>query len=174
VSQGKDWHGAAVAAFYSTKLNSAQQNYAVHEIEMFTGVETMLQHRDILQGTQFKWIMDHKGLIHLMNQKDLTGQQARWIDKISEFDFEVVYVLGAENILADALSCIYSNDAPGTVRATSEYTQHDKAQVHFAVQGISMPLLAGAEVMAERRLRAHKLPSPAETGRPETGAEFAR
>jgi hypothetical protein len=73
VSQGKDWHGAAVAALYSTKLNSAQQNYAVHEIEMFAGVETMLRHRDILQGTQFKWITDHKGLIHLMNQKDLTG-----------------------------------------------------------------------------------------------------
>jgi hypothetical protein len=163
VSQEKDWRRAAVAAFYSMKLNSAQQNYAVHKIEMFADVETMLRHWDILQGTQFKWITDHKGLIHLMNQKDLTGRQARWIDKISEFDFEVVYIPGAENILADALSCIYSNDAPGTVHATSEYTQHDKAQVYFAVQGISMPLLTGTEAMAKRGLWACKLPPPAET-----------
>ena len=48
--------------FYSDKLNSAQQNYPVHEIEMLAGVETMLRHHDILQGVKFKWITDHKGL----------------------------------------------------------------------------------------------------------------
>lgn len=47
VSQGKNWKDAKVAAFYSAKLNSAQQNYPVHEIEMLAGVETMLRHRDI-------------------------------------------------------------------------------------------------------------------------------
>jgi hypothetical protein len=34
ISQGNDW---------KTKLNSAQQNYPVHEIEMFAGIETMLR-----------------------------------------------------------------------------------------------------------------------------------
>jgi hypothetical protein len=43
VSQGKDWKTADIAAFYSAKLNSAQQNYAVHEIEMLAGIETMLR-----------------------------------------------------------------------------------------------------------------------------------
>jgi len=47
VSQGKDWKTAKVAAFYSAKLNPAQQNYPVHEIEMLAGIETMLCHRDI-------------------------------------------------------------------------------------------------------------------------------
>ena len=42
ISQGKDWKTAKIAAFYSAKLNPAQQNYPVHEIEMFAGVETML------------------------------------------------------------------------------------------------------------------------------------
>jgi RNase H-like domain found in reverse transcriptase/Reverse transcriptase (RNA-dependent DNA polymerase)/Integrase zinc binding domain len=174
VSQGKDWRGARVAAFYSAKLNSAQQNYAVHEIEMFAGVETMLRHRNILQGIHFKWITDHKWLIHLLNQKDLTGWQARWLDKISEFDFEVIYVPGAENILADALSRIYSNDAPGTVRSEAEYTQHNDSRIYLEAHGISAPLLAGLEAVAERRPRARKVLPPAETGRPETGAEFAR
>jgi hypothetical protein len=74
----------------------------------------------------------------------------------------------------DALSRIYSNDAPGTMRATSEYTQHDATQVHLAAQGISVPLLTGAEAVAERRPQARKLPPPAKTGRPEMGAEFAQ
>jgi hypothetical protein len=43
ISQGKDWKMARVAAFYSAKLNSAQQNYPVHEIELMAGIETMLQ-----------------------------------------------------------------------------------------------------------------------------------
>ena len=38
VSQGPDWKTAAVAAFYSAKLNNAQRNYPVHEIEMLAGV----------------------------------------------------------------------------------------------------------------------------------------
>lgn len=104
VSQGKDWKTAKIAAFYSAKLNSAQQNYPTHEIEMFAGVETMLRHVDILHGVQFKWLTDHRGLIYLLNQKNLSGQQARWLEKISSFTFEVVYIAGSENVVADALS----------------------------------------------------------------------
>jgi RNase H-like domain found in reverse transcriptase len=57
----------------------------------------MLRHSDILQGARFKWVTDHKGLTHLLNQKNLSGRQARWLEKISSFDFEVVYVPGEEN-----------------------------------------------------------------------------
>jgi RNase H-like domain found in reverse transcriptase len=115
VSQGRDWKTAKVAAFYSAKLNSVQQNYPVHEIELLAGIETMLRQQDILQGVHFKWITDHKGLIHFMNQKNLSGRQARWLEKIGKFDFEIVYIPGSENVLADALSRMYSNESPGTV-----------------------------------------------------------
>jgi hypothetical protein len=61
VFQGEDWKNANVAAFFSAKLNAAQQNYPVHEIEMLAGVEAMLGHQDILQGCKCVWITDHKG-----------------------------------------------------------------------------------------------------------------
>ena len=35
-----------------------------------------------------------------------------WAEEV--FDVEVVYVSGIENILSDVLSCLYSNDEPGT------------------------------------------------------------
>ena len=76
VSQGHEWKSAKIAAFYSAKLNDAQRNYPVHEIEMFAGIETMLRHRDILQGVQFKWLTDHKGLTFLLNQKNVSSRQA--------------------------------------------------------------------------------------------------
>ena len=50
ISQGDDWKRSTVAAFFSAKLNSAQQNYPVHEQEMLAGIEGMLHYCDILQG----------------------------------------------------------------------------------------------------------------------------
>jgi hypothetical protein len=149
ICQGSDWKKAKVAAFFSAKLNSAQQNYPVHEIEMLAGVESMLRHRDILQGCQFTWVTDHKGLTHLVNQKNLSGRQARWVEKISGFDFDIKYVPGTENVLADAFSRIYSNEAPGTVRARSEYTYHDVVDNDtIEISSITMPVFAGREAAA--------------------------
>ena len=115
VAQGPSWKKAKVAAFYSAKMSSAQKNYPVHEQEMLAGVETMLRHRDILQGAHFIWVTDHKSLIHLLDQKGLSGRQARWLEWLSEFDFKILYVPGEENILPDALSRMYEYDAPGTI-----------------------------------------------------------
>lgn len=53
ISQGEEWKEGRVAAFFSAKLKPAQQNYPVHEIELF------------------RWYTDHKGLIHLLKQQNL-------------------------------------------------------------------------------------------------------
>ena len=72
------------------------------------------------------------------------------MEKISEFTFEVVYVPGEENVLADALSHMYSNDTPGTVRARSEYTYYDVVDNDvLLVHSISMPVLTGAKAVSE-------------------------
>ncbi|PIL25630.1 hypothetical protein GSI_11379 [Ganoderma sinense ZZ0214-1] len=155
VSQGDDFRRARVAAFFSAKLSSTQQNYPVHEIEMLAGIEAMLRHRDILLGCPFTWVTDHKGLIHLLNQRNLSGRQARWMEKIAEYDFKIEYVPGVENVLADALSRIYSNDQPGTVRAPSEYTQHDDgaaAPVSLSAHAVSVPVLVDVEGRAASEL----------------------
>lgn len=175
IAQGPTLSEVDIAAFYSAKLNSAQQNYPVHEIEMLAGIETMLRHTDILQGTHFTWITDHKGLTHLLNQKNLSGRQARWLEKISSFDFKVEYIPGDQNILADALSRMYASDAPGTERARSEYTYHDIMDEDTAdVMRSELPILAGLEAAAAvPRPRVRRQPPAAETGRPETSREFA-
>ena len=125
ISQGADWWTAKVATFYSVKLNSAQQNYLVHEVEMLAGVETMLRHRDVLLGVHFKWLTDHKGLVHLLKQKNLSGRQAWWLEKIAIFNYDIEYVSGSENILANALSWIYAADSVDLLQSRSEYTYFD-------------------------------------------------
>jgi hypothetical protein len=148
VAQGRTWQAARVAAFYSAKLSATQRNYPVHEQELLAGVETMLRHRDILQGVSFMWLTDHKSLIHLLDQKGLSGRQAHWMEKLGEFTFSIEYVPGEHNVLPDALSRLYDFDAPGTVRAVSEYVAHDEDSPPEAPGLASMPVLVGAEAIA--------------------------
>jgi hypothetical protein len=149
ISQGVDWKTADVAAFYSAKMTTTQQHYAVHEQEMLAGLESMMRHKDILLGTHFRWYTDHKGLIHLLKQPKLSARQVRWMEAMSDFSFEVIYVPGVDNILADALSRLYSNDSPGMRRVPSEYTQFDDNSIPELVDpdftvGVTVGLEAAA------------------------------
>ena len=63
--------------------------------------------------------------------------------------FEVVYIAGSENIIADTLSQIYSNDSVGTEHAESEYTYFDIVDDDTSSVGPAgveiLPVLAGIE-----------------------------
>ena len=128
----------------------------------------MLRHRDILQGVHFVWVTNHKSLIHLLDQKGLSGQQARWLERLSEFDFKILYVPGEENILPDALSRMYEYDAPGTIRAPGEYLQCDldigNVLCASADTAISIPLLVGSEAVASTTMLARHSCRIAEQG----------
>jgi hypothetical protein len=47
------------------------------------------------------------------------------MEAMSNFSFEVIYVPGTENILANTLSRIYANDSPEMRRNVTEYPQFD-------------------------------------------------
>jgi len=57
-------------------------------------------------------ITDHESLTKLMTQKDLKGQQQRWLTHISHFDFKIEYQPGGKNFLAHYLSRIHEG-TPG-------------------------------------------------------------
>ncbi len=48
------------------------------------------------------------------------------MELLSDFDFEIVYIPGTENVLTDSLSRLYSSEPSGMVCAPSEYPQHDE------------------------------------------------
>ena len=125
ISQGDDLASARVATFWSGKFNSAQQNYPVHEQELLAIVESLKRFRGLLHGAKFRICTDHEALKHFMTQKDLSGRQNRWLDVLNEFDFTIRYIPGELNVLADALSRIYSAEPAGVERATSEYVEED-------------------------------------------------
>lgn len=47
---------------------------------------------------------DHNGLRYLFDNPTLNARKARWLATLSEFDFDIRYIKGKENRVADALS----------------------------------------------------------------------
>ncbi|GJW35583.1 putative reverse transcriptase domain-containing protein [Tanacetum coccineum] len=47
---------------------------------------------------------DHKSLQYILNQKELNLRQQRWIELLSDYDYEIRYHPGKANVVADALS----------------------------------------------------------------------
>jgi RNase H-like domain found in reverse transcriptase/Reverse transcriptase (RNA-dependent DNA polymerase)/gag-polyprotein putative aspartyl protease len=91
-------------AFTARKLVPAEVNYTTTEQEMLAVVYCLAQWRYYLEGPVVLLHTDHEPLTWLKSQKSLNRRQARWLEFLSRFSYEVVYVKGDENVVADALT----------------------------------------------------------------------
>jgi RNase H-like domain found in reverse transcriptase len=114
VLQQNDDHGTRPVAYYSRKLNSAEQNYVPHEQELLAIVSALREGKCYLLGRKFVVKTDQKPLQYLQDQKQLSLRQARWILFLQEFDFNYVYIPGRSNQAADALSRSHAASPPPT------------------------------------------------------------
>ena len=60
--------------------------------------------RHYLFGSKFEVFNDHKSLNNLFDQKELSTRQRRWLELLKDYDFDLSYHPGKENVVADALS----------------------------------------------------------------------
>jgi len=123
--QGPTWNTCRPAGFMSKKFTSAQQNYAVHELETLAILEALIKWEDKLISRKIRIITDHKALEFFKTQARLSNRQFRWIDYISRFDFDITYVKGEYNKVANCLSRYYENDTPADVHEYHDYVQAD-------------------------------------------------
>jgi hypothetical protein len=93
-------------AYFSRNLQGAELNYSAQHLEAYAVVLAIQKWRYYLWGASFtvRILTDHRSLQHLRTQKELTGRLARWQDILSEFDYQIEYIPGRENVIADALS----------------------------------------------------------------------
>ena len=104
LSFGTSWETARPVAFDSSPLNSAERNYPVHEKELLAVVRALHKWRVDLLGSPFQIHTDHRTLQHFLTQRNLSRRQARWQEALADFDFQIHYVKGEDNTVADALS----------------------------------------------------------------------
>jgi hypothetical protein len=55
-------------------------------------------------GKRFELRIDHNGLKYLFDQPTLNARQSRWLEFLSEYEFDIKHIKGKENNVVDALS----------------------------------------------------------------------
>ena len=100
-AQGK---GLQPIAFLSKKMLDAETRYPVHEQELLAIIHSLSSWRHYLSGRKFKVMTDHKSLEYFKTQPMLSARQSRWKDVIANFDFDIEYIEGKSNSVADGLS----------------------------------------------------------------------
>jgi hypothetical protein len=93
-------------AFYSKNMAPAECNYEIYDKELLAIIRCLEHWRPELESTDIpiKIFTDHKNLEYFMTTKELTRRQARWAEKLAEFNFKILYQSGAKNHKADALT----------------------------------------------------------------------
>lgn len=99
-------NGLQPICYMSKKMLPAEINYPIHHKELLAVICALKEWRHYVHGSKFtvKVFTDHKSLIHLQTQPNLSERQARWNEFLSEFDFVIEYQEGKKNVVADALS----------------------------------------------------------------------
>ena len=93
-----------VIAYGSKNLSAAEINYCVTRREMLALVHFMTEFRPYLLGRKCLVRTDHASLQWLRTFKEPSGQVARWLERLQEFEFDVEYRPGAKHGNADASS----------------------------------------------------------------------
>eukprot|EP00253_Pinus_taeda_P016981 PITA_16981 len=93
-----------VVAYESRKLKEHEQKYSAYDLELTAVIHALKMWRHYLVGRKFLLLTDHHSLTNYFSQPTLNARQARWVDFLSGFDFEINHLQGKENRVADALS----------------------------------------------------------------------
>ncbi|CAD7078364.1 unnamed protein product [Hermetia illucens] len=91
--------------FYASgTLNVHERNYSPIEKELLAIVWDTKYFRPYLYGIKFEIKTDHRPLVWLQSLKDPDSKTLRWRIKLNEYNFNISYVKGKENQVADFLS----------------------------------------------------------------------
>lgn len=96
-----------VIAYYSRRLNSAEENYTSNDRELLGLVYFLKRFRCYLEGSSFEVLTDNKVLQNFLTKKTLSRREARWLDLFAEYNLDkITFVQGSAHVLGDALSRI--------------------------------------------------------------------
>src|ERR1700727_946642 len=93
-----------VIAYESRKLKEHEQKYSAYDLELTAVIHALKMWRHYLMGRKFLLLTDHHSLTSYFSQPTLNTRQARWMDFLSGFDFDIKHLQGKTNRVADALS----------------------------------------------------------------------
>jgi transposase InsO family protein len=109
---GEDEHPIA---YMSKKWTNAQINYSTTDKECLGILWAIEYFRGYVEGYHFTVITDHRALLWLESMAIKSPKHARWLMRLSPFDFEVRYKKGKLHVAPDYLSRLSNAEEPAEI-----------------------------------------------------------
>lgn len=90
--------------YFSKKLSNYQQNYPATHLECLAVIEAIKFWHCYLCDKRFTIITDHSALTSIRKMKNPNSRLFTWALFLGQYDFEIKYRPGTENVVADYLS----------------------------------------------------------------------
>ena len=100
-----------VIAYASQTYSKAEVNYYTTRQELLAVVHFVMQFKQYLLGREFVIRTDHAALTWLQRTPDIIGQQARWQERMQEFNFKIPHRRGHDTVMRT-----HYRDSPADVR----------------------------------------------------------
>ncbi len=113
-----------IVGYASWILDKAQRGYHTSEREFLALVKCVKKWKSFFWGRKISIESDHQALKGVLNVGDPYGRIARWFALLSQFDYEVKYIKGVDNVSADVMSRTYGDLADTTEVAELEAKCH--------------------------------------------------
>jgi hypothetical protein len=98
--------GRHPVAYFSKSLLPAERNYDIYDRELLSIIYAIKAFRYMLLGAKHKFLVqsDHNNLKYFKSARKITPRQARWMEFLEDYDFELEHLPGNSNTVADLLS----------------------------------------------------------------------
>lgn len=97
-----------IIAITSKQLNGSQRMYPTYKKELWGVVHCLRKFHSFLWGRRDVTVLtDHRPLIHILQQRNMTVALQQWVDIILDYDLEIKYRPGILHVVPDALSRMY-------------------------------------------------------------------
>ncbi|PIC13741.1 hypothetical protein B9Z55_027598 [Caenorhabditis nigoni] len=126
--EGKDLR---VIAYASRVYTGAETRYPAIELEALGLVYAVKQFRPYIDGAKTLIITDHAPLKALLHRKDLIGRMGKYQIVLQDFDVQIEYRPGKDNVVCDTLSRYHPRP---------EEEKNDTAPTVAAIMGINIDL----------------------------------
>lgn len=130
LSQLNDKGEEVPICFASKNFTQGERNKPAIEKELIALHWAILHFKPYLYGTRFLCKSDHRPLSFIWNLRNPTGRLARIRLELAEFEFDVTYIKGSTNVVADALSRI-------SFEKIKENSKVEQVQVAICVKAIT-------------------------------------
>eukprot|EP00253_Pinus_taeda_P020894 PITA_20894 len=108
---GQEENGLPYAIYFISKnMTPAELNYTVTEKEFLVVIYAINKFRHYITGYTTFVHTDHSAIKYLMNKSITNARVTRWLLLLQEFDITIVDRPGKENVVADFLSRLKTNE----------------------------------------------------------------